>query len=368
MKKVLKIVSIIAVIAVVLHILGNFILVVIGLSEYIKSFFPDKQILCEDIASSTNYNNISAGHTTRWISDNEVYLSETIAFLTPYYKITKKGKKRIAFVGDSQGYGVQAHGDKIYVHDLSGNKMVRIREYLDSTKEKTATIKAPINSSDSSVILEQCLIVDNNAYILTDGDTKKLTRVSLNSTSFEEICSGVISAGVMNKSVVYITKSDSIYTVSKYNPETNSADKIGEFFSDIYTSGFFDEVNYTSNNIILFHPHYTENNTRIVVYNCEYNTLKDFTVNIFVDLMVAYEDSAFCVAKTEVHNENAYKNKNTLYKINIDDFSLEKIDDIEGIVEMFVTSDDDVYVWASSFEGIRHYKSNGEFSQIIKSK
>ena len=53
MKAILKVGYVVAIVAVVLHILGVVVLLVMGLSEYIKSCFPDKQVICEDILLSS---------------------------------------------------------------------------------------------------------------------------------------------------------------------------------------------------------------------------------------------------------------------------------------------------------------------------
>lgn len=347
---------------------GIITLIIIVLIEYIIiSYFADNQILNEDVSFSINYNNISAGYSSYWVADNKVYFTDCIGYLYPYYEITKKGKEKIAFVGGPSSHGIQTYGDKIYIYDVYGNR-VRIREYLASTKAKTSTIIANKLSEEVGRIL-QCFVIEDCAYVLThENSIKTLTKISLDTKAFEEICTDIISVGVMNNSVVYLTEKENIYNVFKYDPKTLSSTLIGEFFSDIYTSGLFVDGNYTSNNIVLFDADYEYNTTKIVVYNLYDKSLKEINVEFVVDSMIAYENTAFCIFKTEFHNESSYKDKNVLYKMDIDSGTFEKLDDIEGMVDLFVTSDDDAFVSSSSFDGLRHYKSNGEYTLAIKEK
>jgi len=347
--------------------LGIATLIIIVLVGYIVSCFLDNQILNEDMSFSLNYNNISAGYSSYWVANSRVYFSDNVGYLYPYYEITKEGKEKIAFVGGPSSHGIQTYGDKVYIYDISGDK-VRIREYLASTRTKTSTIIANKLSEGTGKIL-QCFVIERYAYVLTHEDSvKTLIKISLDTKSFEEICSDIISVGVMNGSVVYLTEKENVYNVFKYDPETLSSTLIGEFYSDIYTLGLFVDGNYTSNSIILFDTDYEKNTSKILLYNLEDNTLKDFTVDFIVSSMIAYENNAFCVVTTEFHDEDSGKDKNVLYKMDIDRGTFEKLDDIEGMVDLFVTSDDDVFVSSSSFNGLRHYRGNGEYTQAIKAK
>ena len=308
-----------------------------------------------------NYNNIS-NYNGFWLtSDSICYLDGSI--IQNYYLIDKNAKTKIC---TSSGYGsgkVQRYGNKIYILDED--------DFVNECNSKFKLKVYDVNSKETTTIfsIKNCdnfLVLDDDIYYLEyswENNERSLTlkKYSDNSNNHDTIKNEVLSFGVIKNNIFYIVEEENNIVVFRYDNETKSSIRSGEFSSEtINAKNFTDSVrvSYTDEYLLFSWIDYENEKSEILKYSLKNNTINSITVEGYMDGFISYDNCSYFIISNEQSNNSE------LYKFNNDTHEINKITEFLGEGSLFVGSDEGAYVLEYNSNVLKYYSDQGD-SQII---
>ena len=308
-----------------------------------------------------NYNNIS-NYNGFWLtSDSICYLDGSI--IPKYYLIDKNAKTKICM---SSGYGsgkIQRYDNKIYILDEVDfvnecNSKFKLKVYDVNLKETTTIFS--IKNCDNFLVLDGDIYYleyswENNVRVLT------LKKYSDNLNKYDTIKNGILSFGVIKNNIFYIAEEENNIVIFRYDNETKSAIRSGEFsLESINAKNFTDNVrvSYTDDYLLFSWIDYKSEKSEILKYSFKNNTLNNITVEGYIDGFISYDNCSYFIISYERSNNSE------LYKFNNDTNEIFKIAKFLGEGCLFVGSDKGAYVLEYNSNVLKYYSDQGN-SQII---
>lgn len=313
--------------------------------------------------ANINYNNIGFGGGY-WLDNNSFcYLSSSLT--RKYYIIDAISKTQI---GSNGGYGdgkIQKYGDKIYMLHCIDN----VDEY-NSTYElnlydiasSKLTMLTSINNCNTFLVLNETVYYSEYGWI-NDSKITTLKNFSSNSSQHKTIKENIISFGVKEGSIFYLTNENGKISIYKYDDQTNSSIKEGGFYLADKGLWYLDDVNvsYTSDYLLFKLPEYeNETSSKIFKYSFGSNSLISIDFSGYIDNFIAYNDHSYFTTYNDTNNNSK------LYKM--DNFTNEiiQLQEINGMcASLFVCSDSGTYVYELNDCDLNYY-SNEPNSNAIR--
>ncbi len=311
------------------------VLILMFASCGVRGYIPQNNI-------HQNYNNLYGG-TRFWLTEEAAYYMYSPGFTAQYYEQTSYGKRRI-MSSDSTDYAKLLECDNIlYMLDHTSDFRYRFHTYDLQTREHKELVD--LENSANFFVLDNCVY-----FIIQPTDTDlrvQLDVLSLDTLEKHTICQSIVTAGVVDGKPAYITQADALGTkhiFHLYDPISQRVEKTIELPYDIYSSP---DYSFTSEYLVASME--GENGgSKVISYNLRTNEITEHTYNEYIRYIVAYERYAF-ISTSE---------KN-IYRINLWDGSFEKITDNDEQMQIFVTSDEDVYVVSNGTGNVYHYNVDG---------
>lgn len=307
-----------------------------------------------------NFNNIT-NYCNFWMTTNSIcYLEDSL--VQTYFMVEKNSKTKIG-VNNGYGFGmIQKYEEKIYMLDESDNidehnSMFQLKCY-DINDKKLEEI-CSLKNCDNFLVLDESIYYLEYTWI---NDFRKLAlkRFSLDFKEHFTIEDDVVSFGVIDNCLYYITEKNNKMIVLKYDIENKGSIKCGEFSIE----GFdVKEINtlrasYTPSNIFFSWINYENETSMIANYSFEQNVLSIKNVEGYIDGFVSYNFHSYFIVSSE-------KSKNSeLYMLNNKTEEITKITEIHGEGSLFVGSDEGVYVLKNEDSKLMFYSNEGN-TQVV---
>lgn len=307
-----------------------------------------------------NYNNIS-NYAGFWLTTDSICISEHSIFATCFI-VDKTSKKKIDF-----GLGkIQQYGDKIYILEetssFDDNRNFRFKLYdINSNKiEKIISVK---NWLDFLVLNKSIYYLEENWF--DDVYTVSLNKLSLDSKERNTINNNVLSFGVIENSLCYMTKENNKILIFKYDAEEKTSIKYGEFLLEGANTELFNDyyyynvtISYTNNYVFISRVDYEYETTSILRYSFKTSDLSNMTVDGDVNSFVSYDANSYFLNYSETSKNSE------LFLLNNDTNEFTKIAEFKGMGSLFVGSDKGAYV-SKDHDGDLTYYSNEGDSQFV---
>ena len=245
-----------------------------------------------------NYNNISNYNDFWMTSDSLCYLDDSL--VQKYFLVDKNSKTRI---GTNSGHGsgkIQKYDNKIYILDESNvideyNSEFELKVY--DVISKTTTKICSIKNCDNFLVLDEAVYYLE--YNWVDGiRTMALKKSLIDFSGHNTIGTEVLSFGVIENNLFYVTEEKNMVVIFRYNDETKSSIKCGEFsLETINTKNFRDsvKVSYTSNYVLFSWVDYENKASMISKYSFKNNILNNINVEGYIDGFVAYDTYSYFI-------------------------------------------------------------------------
>lgn len=312
-----------------------------------------------------NYNNISASDTTFWLTEDTLYYSSH-KFLTPkFYSITKDGEKTIPTTEGNVGGHICAFGEYLYIpediENVSPIKTIyKLRKYsvADEKDERCWEIENLVSFFALNDVL---YYIQNNQ---DDNGTFSLFAVSTNGDDKFEIANDIFTFGVMDDYLVYIIRQGDEFSIYSFDAEKSKSELIANFNYKFSENEVLESsVNFTSNKVILTVT--SETNSKILVYNTDNKEIIEYEQSGYLYSLIAYKNYAFLVIVPQPEDDTSNQN-NIIYRISLQDGTTEKVTEIKGIVDQFVTSDEFVYLTTTEDDYLYRFEVDGKKSIVCK--
>lgn len=316
-----------------------------------------------------NYNNISASYNNVWLTNESIcYLEDA---LVQYYCLVSGDKKTKICSNHGGGSGrIQRYGNKIYMMEeyssILDNSKYLLKSY-DVASEKITNLFYVNNCDDYFVLGENVYCLQY--YWTQDSRKLSLNKYLIGSKEHTKIHDSVISFGVIENNLVYITEENQEISIFKYDSENNTSTKCGQFFVEITDEYFTDYIfaSYTSDYIFLTYTDSEEDNSTIFRYSFEESKV-DTTIlqgDVYSNFISYSDYSYFALADFSFEETgDSDKTKTEIYKMNNHTGEQIKLGQIQGECSIFVGSDDGVYVHEQK-DRIISYFATGEEKKIV---
>ena len=303
-----------------------------------------------------NYNNISAGISPYWIDDNGVYfMQHNLGF--DVCKIDQNGKTKIATISEPSS-DIQVYGNNLYYFESEINQYVFIQyDLVDAQKECIATV--------NTERIYDYFLLDNSLFVVEGCDEdfiKSISSISLDNGEKKEIAHDIFAYGIINNTVHYLSKEDHTYSVCKYNSSSSETVILGSFELNEEYDGEVESVNFTSDTILCVQNDFEKDASIVSIYDYTARTLETCSFEGWIDEAVAFEDHAFLCVSNGVGDSWTYD----IYCLNIETGEKTGIQSFSEDVDLFVASDENVYVSSVGFDGIRRYSMDGNYKNILR--
>lgn len=309
---------------------------------------------------SLNYNNIT-NYCDFWMTTDSIcYLEDSL--VQTYFMVDENSKTRLCANG---GYGfgkIQRYEDKIYMLDESDsidehNSMFKLK-CCDINDRKLVEI-CSIKNCENFLVLDEAIYYLEYSWI---NDFRKLTlkSFSIDSKEYFTIKEDVISFGVIENCLYYITEENNKMIVFKYVLENKEYIRCGEFSIEGFN---INEINtlrasYTPRKIFFSWIDYDSETSMIASYSFEQNALSIKNVQGYIDSFASYDLYSYYIVSSE-------KSKNSeLYMLNNKTDEITKITEFQGEGSLFVGSDEGVYVLNNQHNKVMFYSNKGN-EQIV---
>lgn len=305
-----------------------------------------------------NYNNISS-ESNFWVDNGAVYFFETGIASTPAFRYDENGKTRI----DSFGKLEFVMDDMAYFSDTTdagATKLYR-KKMPDGKKEEIGIFQyvEDFFVLDGYLFYEE---IESNEYLSGDDDIckKTLNMLSLNGNSSEriKIADLVVSSGVADENLMYIRQEGDGLRVYSYDISNAKSNYIGEMphIQDDYS---YWDVSYTSGKIVFANQN---SDSSVYVFNFRTGKLAEYGNFKFVYSVIAYEEYAYVM---DVDFNDETETETEIFRLSLSDGSCKKITVCEGRPDIFVTSDNDMYMY---MDDIYHFDASGEKTTILQTE
>lgn len=294
-----------------------------------------------------NYNNISGNSEMPLITPKGIFYSKHGNAKHYFYMLCETGEIRL------------------FSHNLSGDIQLYENDlYFDCSD---SIVKYNITKKDKCILAEfddytvrKYYVLNEFVYVMltstTNPNTTCLSMVSCEDGKIIEISQGVVSIGVIDNQPAYVIQDDNGYSLYLLNPSNHTPSLIKTFNFDIYNGDILKSVNYTSEQIIFL---FDDGNVSKLVL-CDKNGATERKFEFKTYTAIAFDEYIFLDGYSE------FTQKTTLYKLRISTGELSAIQSFDGYINFSVFSDEEMFVSSSSFDGIRKYTTNGDFSSIYK--
>ena len=316
---------------------------------------------------SFNYNNIVNSTYTHWIDENGIY--DVDIKLGTLSVFDETGNHRIA-LQKAPNSRIQTYDGQIYFLNSTtkhaDDSEYSLVKYDMSAKEETVLVTFQAQEAFQWCIVENFLYVSVSR---CDDLAEDLKAISLETNEITSVANDVFGWGVVDGSVRYIVRSDNEYTAYTYDVCNQTSILIGQFEIELQNSDaycWYWGINFTSDKIIL--AVCFSNNAMLLVYHVQTTALESCEFDsAFSALSIAYDKYIFIATTQKVENDSDLQ-KNKVHRVCLEDFQMEEIGEFDGNVDLFVTSDDDVFVSSSAFDEIYHCTSQGIGENILVNK
>ncbi len=324
------------------NMLGVFLIVLtILLSSCSKNTFVPQQNI------NYNYNNLNTT-ANFWLTNEAVYYASSPFYMLYYYEQSAKGTKKIMDSDSAHYANIQEYDGILYMYDDTTEAKFRFHSYDLQTKEH----KILVNLKGFG----KYFVLQDHVYFMTCPNSLEsaiqFDVFSLQTQQMETVCTSIVAAGVVEDKPTYITNAGTQYTIYTYDPTIQESKMIGAFSYD--TTDCSVVYNFTSDYIVLALS--DDEDSKVLTYNLHSGETVEHTLSGFISTYIAYEDHAFFISLTDKENSD-------LCRMNLLKGTVEKIDEIQNGSELFVTSDEDVYVdtylMQENCDEIYHYNING---------
>ena len=313
--------------------------------------------------ANINYNNIGFGGGY-WLDNNSFcYLSSSLT--RKYYIIDAISKTQI---GSNGGYGdgnIQKYGDKIYMLHCIDN----VDEYNSSYElnlydiaSSKLTMLTSINNCNTFLVLNETVYYSEYGWI-NDSKITTLKFFLSNSSQHKTIKENIISFGVKEGSIFYLTNENGKISIYKYNVESESSIKQGEFYLDedyILELQELQAVSYTPDYLLFKIPNYeNETSSKIFKYSFKNNALISIDFDEYIDNFISYNNYSYFTT----YNENSDISK--LYKMDNNTNEIVQLQTIKGLcTSLFVCSDNGTYVYELNDCDLNYYSNEPNSNPI----
>ena len=328
----------------------------------ICSCSANKSTLVLDQDISLNYNNIG-NYPRIWLANDKLcYLEDML--VQSFVVVDKDGKDRIA-LNDGYGSGkIQAYDNSIYMLYLSKQIDEHNEEYelkiYDYDSKKTIK-KYRLNNCENFLVLNGEIYYLEYAWANCNQtlSLKKLT----DDNSNDVIANDVLSFGVIEEKLFYITKNTDSIIISSYNSNSDSTEICGEFpivssIANAYDN--FVKVSFTSKYVLFSCVNYETGKSTVYKYSIPNSTLTHVVVDGYIEEFVAYNMYSYLIVSDE------HGSTSELYKLDNDTNELFSIAKIHGTGSLFVGSDDGAYVLEHGKHVLKYYCNDGKSTIVYE--
>lgn len=311
---------------------------------------------------SMNYNNIT-NYCDFWMTTDSIcYLEDYLGQV--YFMVDKNSKTKI---GANSGYGfgrIQRYEEKIYMLDELDiideyNSKFELKCYDNNTKK--VEVICSIMNCDNFLVLDESIYYLEYTWV---NDFRKLTlkRFSINSKEYATIKDEVISFGVIDNCLYYVTEENNMMMVLKYDIENEESIRCGDFSTEEFDLKRINTLraSYTQNNIFFSWIDYENETSTILSYSFEQNALSSRKIKGCIDGFVSYNANSYFIVSSE-KSENS-----ELYMLNNKTDEITKITEIQGEGSLFVGSDEGVYVLRNKDNNLVFYSNKGNTRVVYK--
>ncbi|MBQ9107054.1 MAG: hypothetical protein IJY56_04095 [Clostridia bacterium] len=314
------------------------------------------QVYVKQDTIKLNYNNITTGGCLSITNDVVCFVKHNFGF--DLYVIDTKGKHKITTL--SYSYGTHVYNDKLFYYDDGISSGFEFFEYdlVTQKSKKIATI--------SVERIYNYYVVDDVIYVeIGDNDTlvKDVVMISPDTGKQKTVANEVFACGIVEGKLNFITKKDNEYSIYGYSIESEQINLLGRFEleAEIYEE-YSCYVNFNSKYITLVSKDEMNKESEIHIYKYENSSLISYNFKGAIRELIAYDKYAFLRADGKA---DASVSTEIIYRFNIYNLTIEKIAELSGYNELFVGSDDEVYVSSTDFDGIRRYSVDGKYEDVI---
>ena len=333
--------------------IGLFILI---LECFLSSCTASKLECSPPDGANINYNNIGFGGDYWLDNDSYCYLSASLSRV--YYIIDEHSKTKIGSNGGYGGGSIQKYGNKIYMlHCVNNvddyNSTYELNLYDVNSAE--TTMLTSINNCETFLVLDETVYYLEYSWV-NDSKISTLKKYSVGSKKHETIKEKIISFGVKETSVFYLTEENDKVSIYQYNDETKSSTRQGEFYldkDDIWRLQEIEAISYTPDYLLFKISKYeNETSSKIFKYSFENNSLISIDFDDCVNNFISYNNCSYFTT----YNEKTDVSK--LYKINNNTNEIIQLQTIKGMCSsLFVCSDNGTYVYELEDCNLNYYSN-----------
>ena len=322
------------------------------------NFSKEKYIPQENI--NLNYNNIFSNGM--WITNNNICFPGDKIY-NCHFLADKNGTKKI-FRNTSAG-DVQQYGNTIYMMEFYNNVDPQTTYYsLNSYDLETGKVSKISKFKNC----KNYMVLDDTVFVLETDYSKDIrnffiNKYSLTSKTLTLISDSVLSFGVIDNQLVYLSEENNVVSIFRYDNENDKIEKIGESTTELLgfeplESDFI--ACYTSEYIFLICTDYSNDSSTFLKYSIKTKEVSQKVFNGCIENFNSYKDySYFTMFKSE------YSEENEVYKISNETFEKILLGKFIGGSKIFVGSDDGVYVWPYN-GNLSFYSEHAECKIIYK--
>ena len=313
--------------------------------------------------ANMNYNNIGFGRDYWLDNDSYCYLSTSLSRV--YYIIDEHSKTRIGSNGGYGGGSIQKYGNKIYMlHCVDNvddyNSTYELKLYDVNFAE--TTMLTSINNCETFLVLDETVYYLEYSWV-NDSKISTLKKYSVDSKKHETIKEKIISFGIKENSVFYLAEENNEISIYKYNAESESSIKQGEFYLDedyILELQELEAVSYTPDYLLFKIPNYENvTSSKIFKYSFKNNDLISIDFDEFIDNFISYNSYSYFTT----YNKNSDISK--LYKMDNNTNEIVQLQTIKGLcASLFVCSDNGTYVYEFEDCDLNYYSNEPNASPI----
>ena len=290
-------------------------------------------------------------------TDRLCYLQD---FLFQVYSMAdENGKRTLCFNGGGGVGKIQCYEEQIYMLDLSEVFDVDRGEYklkrYDTQTKKLETI----------CFIENCyefLVLNESVYYLEyawqeDGRKLSLKRFSMDSKEHTLIRDDVVSFGVIDRCLYYVTEENHGITVFKYDSTSEESIPCGAFSAEGFDAKSITllKVSFTRSDLFFVWTDDENPTSTIMNQSFEQDTLSSREIEGYIDGFASYDANSYFLVSSE-KSENS-----ELYLLNNKTEEITKISDIRGKGRLFVGSDEGAYV---ANDKVVYYSNEGN-AQVV---
>lgn len=302
-----------------------------------------------------NYNNISAENSGFWLTNDAVYYKDAPIWTLFYYSMTQSRRRSIACAGNAAFAKILEYEQTLYMLDWIDDSEYRLHSYDLETGQRREI--AQLNEVRTFFVLNEYVY-----YLCEDfsGDRifPSFHACSLEDGSQRQIADAVLTAGVVDGSPVYVVQDDDRFSIWSYGVEKGASALLGDFEYQLGNHYLSDGFSFTSERFIFTAE--SDEADKLVCYDFMEDQVTEYPIGDWIYSAVAYEDYVFLVVCTEAETGDSDLWENVVYRLCLQDGSMEQVARLNGMVDTFVGADESVYVCTTlDWDHIYRYDADG---------